>query len=80
MPEIKTPLYLKIAVATDSKRESVKRQAGGRLAMNVREPAERNLANKRVIEIVRTMYPGQPVHMVHGHHSSRKTVLVGRKG
>ena len=50
---------------------------GERLTLSVREPAEEGRANERVIEIMRGLYPGQEVRLIHGHHSPHKIFQIG---
>lgn len=73
------PIYIKVNVRPDSKKESIRKQANGRLIINVKEPAEDNRANDRILEIVRKLYPNQPLKIISGHHAPNKTILVGRE-
>jgi uncharacterized protein YggU (UPF0235/DUF167 family) len=69
-------MLISVAVKTDSKEESVSSLSDTRLEICVHEPAERNAANKRVLELVRMRYPGKLVWIVHGHHSSGKIISI----
>lgn len=73
------PIYLKIQVSASAKREIVRKDAKGRLIMSTKEPAKGGRANRRVIEILRELYPEQPIRIVSGHHSPSKMVLIGRE-
>ena len=44
--------------------------------ISVREKAERNMANNRILEIFRNMHRGKPVKIVSGHHSPSKIISV----
>ena len=69
--------YLKIKVRTDSRKEDVRKIDDSRLEIDVRESAENNLANTRVIEIVKKLYPGLEVRLVKGHHTPSKMFKIG---
>ena len=73
-------MYIKVRVVTDAPKEVIQKNEDGIIEMYIREPAERNLANKRVLEIIRGMYSGQAVRMIKGHHSPSKMILVGTEG
>ncbi len=72
-------MYIKVRVITDAPKEVVQKNEDGIIEMYIREPAERNLANKRVLEIIRSMHPNQAVRMIKGHHSPSKMILVGKE-
>ncbi len=57
-----------------AKRERVKKVNEDTFEMTVREPAERNLANKRIRELLAEHYelPLGQVRIVTGHHSQGK--------
>ena len=70
-------MYIKVRVVTGAPKEVIQKTEDDLIEMYIREPAERNLANKRVLEIMRNMYPNTPVRMINGHHSPSKLILVG---
>jgi hypothetical protein len=45
-------MYVKVRVRTGAKKESVEQLKGDRFAVSVKEPAERNQANERVVELI----------------------------
>lgn len=67
-------MYISVHVVADAKRESVESLPKGRLKIAVKEPAERNLANKRVRELVAAHYllPLNKVRLISGHTSPAK--------
>jgi uncharacterized protein YggU (UPF0235/DUF167 family) len=67
-------MYLKVTVAADSKKEKVEFIKEGRYKISVKEPAENNLANKRVLEIIKSLpeAEGKVVRMVSGHQKPTK--------
>lgn len=73
-------MYLKVRVHPDAKEEKVAEKPDGSLEIWTRAPAERGLANKKVVEIVRAR-SGDPkggVAIVSGHLSPSKILRVGK--
>ncbi len=67
-------MYVRVEVKPGSRRESVIRLDEKTLSVSVKEPAERNLANLRVRELVAEEYGVSKagVKMISGHRSPRK--------
>lgn len=70
-------MYLKIKVVVDSKLEKVEKTSDDSWRIWVKVPAENNVANSRVLELVREEYPNTSVRIVSGHHSPSKIVSIG---
>jgi uncharacterized protein YggU (UPF0235/DUF167 family) len=68
--------HIKIAAYPDSPKEAVKKLAPDRISIHTKELAEGNMANKRILEIVRSLYPGARIRMVSGHHAPHKIVSI----
>ena len=71
-------MYIKIKVIVDAKKEKIIKKSEDHFDISVKEPAERNLANKRVLELVREyfrVYNGN-VRIVSGHHSPSKIISI----
>lgn len=73
-------MYVSVRVLAGAKEERLKEQANGRLSVAVKEPAERNLANRRVLALVAAHFgvPLNKVHLVSGHHSPSKILDVDK--
>ncbi len=69
-------MYLKIKVVANSRRESVSILSEDEVKIETKMPAERNLANERVLEILREMYSGKNIRIISGHHSPSKIVSI----
>jgi uncharacterized protein YggU (UPF0235/DUF167 family) len=69
-------MFIKIKVKTGSRTEKVEKKAEDLYFVSVKEEAERNMANRRVLGIFREMFPGKRVNLVKGHHSSSKMIEV----
>lgn len=70
-------MYLKIKVIAHAREEKVENLKEDEWRVWVKEPAENNHANNRVLEIVRKVYPNTSVRIVSGHHSPSKIVSIG---
>ena len=71
-------MYIKVRVTAGSKRERVEEKSPDHLEISVKEPAEQNLANRRVIALValRFKVPAGKVRIVSGHHSPGKILSL----
>lgn len=71
-------MYIKVSVRTGSKVEFVKEEGKDSLLIAVKEPAERGLANERVLEIIkeRSGDGRKIIKIVSGHHSPHKIISV----
>ncbi len=71
-------MYIKVHVLAGIKKELVKRASKERYDISVREPAERNMANTRVRELVARDLgvSAASVRIVSGHHSPHKILSV----
>ena len=76
MSKIKTSVHIRVKVMASARKEKVLKVAENRYEIAVREPAEDNRANARVLEILRGLYPGTQVRMVKGHHAPHKTFSI----
>jgi uncharacterized protein YggU (UPF0235/DUF167 family) len=71
-------MYIRVHVVPGAKREKVTKVTDTEFQLVVREPAERNMANKRVREIIAEQFdvPVAKVRLLTGHRSSTKMVDV----
>lgn len=71
-------MYIKVEVIAGTKEEYVKKTGSDSFVISVREKAEQNMANRRVLELVRGEFGGRGVmvKIVSGHHSPRKILSV----
>lgn len=71
-------MYIKIRVTTNAKEETVIKKDNETFLVSVKQKAERNMANRRVIELIAREFsiaPGK-VRIVSGHHSPGKILSV----
>jgi uncharacterized protein (TIGR00251 family) len=70
-------MYIHVKVVAHAKEEVVEALDATHVSVRIKEPAERNMANARVLEIIREHFPeaGQ-IRIVSGHHSPSKLLSV----
>lgn len=69
-------MYIKVRVIAGSRKEEISEDEKGVFTMKLKEPAERNLANSRVLEVLREKYPNREVRIINGHHSPSKLISI----
>jgi uncharacterized protein (TIGR00251 family) len=69
-------MFLKVRIIAGAKKEEIIESDKGSFVMHIREPAERNLANKRMLEILRKYFPGREIRIINGHHSPQKLISI----
>ncbi len=75
-------MYIKVKVFPDQKKESFEPTAENRFIAKVKFPAEQNLANTRVMELVAEHFSVsvKKVKIVSGHHHPSKILSVENGG
>jgi len=71
-------MYLKVTVEPGAKKEKIERKKDDHFIVAVKEKAERNLANTRVLEVL-SAFLGRPkneLRIVIGHQSRNKIISV----
>lgn len=71
-------MYVHVRVMAGAKKESVVKESDDHFVISVREEAERNMANRRVIELIALHFhlPSNKVRIISGHQSPGKIVSV----
>jgi uncharacterized protein YggU (UPF0235/DUF167 family) len=71
-------MYIHVKVIAGAKKESFKKVSETQFAVSVREKAERNMANHRVIELIARQFhtPTNSVRLLSGHRSPAKVFAV----
>ena len=71
-------MYIKVHVVAGARKERVTKIDSARFDITVKEPAERNLANKRIREILAGELGVKltQVQLLTGHHSSSKIYSI----
>ncbi len=69
-------MYIKVKVTPGAKKEIIDKLSDEHFVISIREKAKQNLANNRILEIFRRMYPNTSVRIISGHHSPSKIVSI----
>jgi len=71
-------VYIKVEVKAGMKKESLVRRTKDSFVVSVKEPAERNMANVRVIELVAENFkvPVNKVRIINGHKHPKKLISI----
>lgn len=71
-------MYARMHVMPESKREHVEERARNSYVVSVKEPAERNLANKSAVRLLakHLKIPAAKVRIISGHHRPGKIVSI----
>lgn len=71
-------VYIKVKVNAGAKKEEIVRKSGISFQVSVKEKPLRNLANRRVVELLAKQFhlPPNKVRIVSGHHSGSKILSV----
>lgn len=74
-------MYIKVWVSAGAKIDKLEKITDDHFEISVRAPAERNLANTRVCELVAAhlKIPVSQIRIVSGHHSPSKILSVREK-
>jgi len=71
-------MYIHVKVTAGAKKESLKIKSEDHFEIFVKEKAERNMANTRVLELVakHLKVPVKKVRIVNGHHHPSKLLVI----
>lgn len=69
-------MYIHVKAKTEMKKEEITKLSADHYEISVREPAERNLANKRILAILQNLFPDKIIRIINGHHSKSKLIAV----
>jgi uncharacterized protein YggU (UPF0235/DUF167 family) len=73
-------MYIKATIFPDFKKEHIEKEENNdgswNYKMYIRQPAERGQANKRVLEILQTDFPGKRIRIVNGALTMKKLIEV----
>lgn len=71
-------MYIKVKVKTEAKKETIKEKVKNSFEISIKQKAERNIANRRILEII-SLYlsiPKNKIRIISGHHSSNKILDI----
>ncbi len=72
-------MLIRVKVRAGAKKETVVSKSEDQLAVSLVEKAERNLANKRLIEVLAEYFglPDSKIRIIRGHKAPSKIVSIG---
>ena len=73
-------VYIKVKVQAGAKKEILKQVSENRFEISVKEKAERNMANKRILEMLADFFKLSEgkVRIINGHQSPSKLLVIDK--
>ena len=70
--------YIHVKVLAGAKKESLKQKSKDHFEVSVKEKAENNMANKRMLELLSIYFkvPKNQIRIINGHRSPSKLLVV----
>lgn len=69
--------HIKVHVFASAEEELIQKISDDTYAISVRQPAQANRANTRVVEILKELYTATRVRLVSGGHTGHKIFEIG---
>jgi uncharacterized protein YggU (UPF0235/DUF167 family) len=71
-------MYIKVKIIAGAKKEIVTKTSEDHYDISVKQKAENNNANTRLLEIMHTEFPNSIIKIISGHHSPSKIISVDK--
>ena len=72
-------MYIKVKITPNSKKEIITKTSDDHYEISVKQKAENNSANSRLLEIMHSEFSNSIIRVVSGHHSPSKIISVDKK-
>lgn len=71
-------MYIKVKVDAGAGKESFRKISEDHFEISIKEKAERNIANRKILELIRKFYGDKVknIKIVSGHHSQSKILSI----
>jgi uncharacterized protein (TIGR00251 family) len=69
-------MYIHVKAMPGAKKEQVVKKSDSHFLVSVKEPAERGLANKRILELISSYFKTKKVRIISGYNSRSKLLSV----
>jgi len=71
-------MYVKVRVIVGAKNEKFEKVSDTHFEISVKEKAQQNLANRRVVELIALHFgiPAKQIRIISGHHSPSKILSL----
>ncbi|MEI7810164.1 MAG: DUF167 family protein [bacterium] len=72
-------MYIKVVAKTGAKKENLIKKSEDHFEISVKEKAERNMANDKIIELLALYFnvSKKKIRIINGHHHPHKLLVVG---
>ncbi|MFH1608999.1 MAG: DUF167 domain-containing protein [Patescibacteria group bacterium] len=73
--------YIKVIANINSKKQNITEKSDSHFEISVKEKAERNMANKKIIEILAEYFKILPknIRIINGHQHPHKLLVIDEK-
>jgi uncharacterized protein YggU (UPF0235/DUF167 family) len=72
-------MYIKVKIRAGARKESIEKISNNHYEVSVKEKAENNRANVRLLEIMHQEFPDSIIRIISGHHSPSKILSIDKK-
>ena len=72
-------MYIHLSVKTKQKSEELKLLKENYFEISVKEKPQNNMANKRILDILREYFDANKIKIINGHKSPKKLILVEKE-
>jgi uncharacterized protein YggU (UPF0235/DUF167 family) len=69
-------MYIKVRVKAGQKKEILEEKSENNFVLSIKEKAERNLANKRLLEVFENKFKTKNIRIISGHQHPIKMLSV----
>ena len=69
-------MYIKIRAKTGQRVEELIKENDDHFVVSVKEKALKNMANKRILELMKQYFKTNNIRIISGHHSQHKLLSV----
>ena len=76
---ILSDMYIKVKIIAGTRKETVEKVSEDHFNISLREKAENNRANNRLLEIMHEEYKDSIIKIISGHHSPSKILSIDSK-
>lgn len=76
---ILSDMYIKVKMKPGAKKELIEKVSDDHYNVSVKEKAENNRANDRLLEIMRNQFTNSLIRIISGHHSPSKILSIDKK-
>ncbi len=72
-------MYIKVKIIAGARKEIVEKISDDHFDISLKQKAENNNANGRLLEIMHGQYPDSIIRLISGHHSPSKILSIEKQ-